>query len=1300
MKPTTLLQIAAMVVLTCAAGLAAADSGTVTGVVTVGGLPAGRASVTLSNEATHYSQTVASDSLGVYLIAKVPSGDGYQLVAKAASGDTARTKVSVAASRTVTVSIEIGAEGVGKNATAASPSPDQAVKTLTRSDLQALPLFDRSYNQMAAFVPGAHDATGEKTSSSFSYAGKQPGTQSVNLDGIPIGVSGTNNAGITYLNDAIQEFSVRENPTSAEIAQATDVRAISQRGGNSFHGSAFGLFNSEAMNWKGPLSAYNGSTFDQAAAYAGSTSAAQLPFNVAGYAVPTNYDSYVATAGGNFDCTDGTGAICNTLFDPSKAPISFDRPLSQQQFGANAGGAIVRDRFFAFASYEGRHLDNPTPIFERVPSAWDRTYDPFATSAFGFGADCVGCNPSGDASYGLDQSILSYFPLSNVNTAAMGAVPNALEFYRGTAPNHSMTHAALLRADIIQSGRQAWSVRYALNRVHELHDDTLPSGSLAGNGYPGNGANRDVLNQNLLVSFRSNFTANVVNDIRFGWNRMHYTETPQDAGFDAAELRAAGLSQVPTIFLSGIDPQLSGQTPGSNGAMPGWSDSWDYGNVGLMYPTLDGLFPMVRLGAPMDAPGAQKSSGYYLNDSASWIHGRHDLRWGLGFQYDTLGYYDGAFARGFMYSGNIGEFTSDAESCNEACGQAFLSPTFDYIFQNARPFQDTLRNFQVNWFVEDTWRLNRRFSLSYGLRWDYFSVPSSDHESLWNYDPVANGLVKEGSTAVVDPFGYACGSGVGPNYDGNGLAWQQNSIQWNCQVAGSGRVFAGNTLNFAPRIGMAWDITGTGRTVLHAGVGMFYDRIPLSSFTHLMFNQPQTLTNPNLREGRIWAQGACALNADCSYGSYNTLTSADPSLQSVPSPFGVSAMDLQHSNQPRVVQINASLQHEVASKLSVEIGYFGTLGRNLPVIHNSNFEQEWGCANEAKSIAQSVLAPVYPAECDNFEYVPIMTMSEQAQSSYQSLVAKVHIGEWHGLRISAGYVLSRSIDNTPSNLFPIIPITLQDNATYNYLGFGNVGDQNGNPTMNCIVWMENCNQAANDWPATTGMPSLPYSTAGGAPLTTPYTIGQNPLDYLINDRGTSDFNSTHRFTLDYVWSIPTKSASRWLSGWGVSGTFIAQSGQPYTLYSEIGGELTQRVSASGPIATSSRPNAAINSTNIVLPSAACLADPTHSPFVDSSNGLLYSHAQVTPCTGTTGRNAFTGPAYANMNLGVSKSFRIFGEGHTLNFRADFFNLFGNDNLYNPISLATTDGFTPNPQFGRIKSAHSPRQIEIGVRFNW
>ena len=227
-----------------------------------------------------------------------------------------------------------------------------------------------------------------------------------------------------------------------------------------------------------------------------------------------------------------------------------------------------------------------------MPSSYDRSHL----------SDFTGLPGYSDAA--LAQSVLSLYPQSNVV-----AVPDVLEFYQGYAPNYTNVNNYLGRIDFTQSDHTDWTFRYNLQNLNQLHDDTLPSSST----YPGNGALRGVLNQNLVGTFTHRFSDQFTNIIRGGFTRFQVQETPQDANFNGSQIGLPN-GAMSTYLLSGLDPQYAGACcPGSstpsNGAWGGWYDSvWSPpSNVPVITPSLDGLFPFARIGAPLGR--SRKTSG-------------------------------------------------------------------------------------------------------------------------------------------------------------------------------------------------------------------------------------------------------------------------------------------------------------------------------------------------------------------------------------------------------------------------------------------------------------------------------------------------------------------------------------------------------------------------------------------------------------------------------------------------------------------------------------------------------------------
>src|SRR6185437_3943084 len=177
------------------------------------------------------------------------------------------------------------------------------------------------------------------------------------------------------------------------------------------------------------------------------------------------------------------------------------------------------------------------------------------------------------------------------------------------APNYTHVDNLLLRADLKQSEKTDWVLRYSVQGLDQLHDDTLPSNSV----YSGNGALRKALNQNGILTNNHRF-ARFTNDVRIGASRFQVLDKAQDANFDPTTI---GLPAGPmlTFLLSGLDSRYSGARKGVTGAMTGWYNAfWNTTNSPTaMAPSLDGLFPFARIGSPLSAPGGRRDTTVFAS---------------------------------------------------------------------------------------------------------------------------------------------------------------------------------------------------------------------------------------------------------------------------------------------------------------------------------------------------------------------------------------------------------------------------------------------------------------------------------------------------------------------------------------------------------------------------------------------------------------------------------------------------------------------------------------------------------------
>ena len=281
-------------------------------------------------------------------------------------------------------------------------------------------------------------------------------------------------------------------------------------------------------------------------------------------------------------------------------------------------------------------------------------------------------------------------------------------------------------------------------------------------------------------------------------------------------------------------------------------------------------------------------------DNIVWFKGKHTVRSGFDLRRLQNVFDNGGFSRGMVVSGDIGEFTSDSETCVKCRHAAFTSPSFDYAIKQPSPYDTTFHSYVVGAYLQDTWRVKQHLTVNLGVRYEYFSPPSETNHQLWNYDPVANGLVRQDTTQVVDSFGNVCV----PGPVSNGLIYPNRArapLPWNCNPNGNGSFVVANTTNFEPRVGVAWS-TPSGNTVIRAGFGIFYDEIPASLMAQLAFNRPtpQSLTNPQTIYGQNYESSICGVWAvrigQLQPGQWRF----SAGFQAASAPFALSAIDPSH----------------------------------------------------------------------------------------------------------------------------------------------------------------------------------------------------------------------------------------------------------------------------------------------------------------------------------------------------------------------------------------------------------------------
>jgi outer membrane receptor protein involved in Fe transport len=210
------------------------------------------------------------------------------------------------------------------------------------------------------------------------------------------------------------------------------------------------------------------------------------------------------------------------------------------------------------------------------------------------------------------------------------------------------------------------------------------------------------------------------------------------------------------------------------------------------------------------------------------------------------------------------------------------------------------------------------------------------------------------------------------------------------------------------------------------------------------------------------------------------------------------------------------------------------------------------------------------------------------------------------------------------------------------------------------------------------------------------------------DKGNADFDIRHRLSLSGIWDVPFAKnmkgpARQILGGWSFAPIITAHTGAPFTVWdcsNPTGSGLCNRmlvVSASALKTTNS-------GTLTPIPNA-----PNQFTYLDLSAQASGVGAYVNPITGTsdfgpypsnmTGRNVFRQPGAWDFNLGAYKSFKLPKEGTSIQFRAEFYNVFNHSNLYADVTSTDISSSTTVPALkGASGTASERRNIQFALKF--
>lgn len=575
-------------------------------------------------------------------------------------------------------------------------------------------------------------------------------------------------------------------------------------------------------------------------------------------------------------------------------------------------------------------------------------------------------------------------------------------------------------------------------------------------------------------------------------------------------------------------------------------------------------------------------------------------------------------------------------------------------------------------YVQDDWRITPRVTLNLGFRYELQGVPTEANNLFGNFEP-----------------------SVGFEQVGKNIS----------------SIYNRDNKNFSPRLGVAWDVTGKGTTIVRAGGSIIYSLLSMNAFLSQQNTQNTVTlglgtvpTGATLLYGTqcpgptgcpgigsitatgvtipgtnlVWQDQSTAIYPPSVVGTTPECGDGQtPDAQGiVPDPCDTFAMN-RNFRTPYVENWTFGIQHAFSGKLSLDATYVGNHGTRLLGVVDLN----------QPDIANGSTTQPFAAQYPFLNYINYL--SNFYGSTYHGLQTTLTARNYHGLDFVAGYTYSHAIDDLSSNWVAFLP---QDSH---------------NPGL---------------------------------------------------DRGSGDEDIRHRFTFSITYSLPEmKTRSQLLEGWQINTIITMQSGQPWGVNDQTNNfaganENSDRWDIYGspanfksggqdslPLCTGPGDGGCTYSTpagTVNMPAAqstafwnACLGHATPGELASlnsaiaqgqggcyvSFNGKSFLLPNAIGFFGAMGRNIFRDTGFHNVDLSISKSFK-FGERMKAQFRVETFNIFNHPNFANPYggtsgygqgatgdpSVVGTFGCgcaTPdNAAFNPVLGSGSARAIQLGLKF--
>jgi hypothetical protein len=817
--------------------------------------------------------------------------------------------------------------------------------------------------------------------------------------------------------------------------------------------------------------------------------------------------------------------------------------LEYNNFGGNFSGPIVKNRVFFFWSEEWRRERRGVVLSSRVPTAAEKAGD-FSGPLTGALPHVPGgvCNPGVDISGCFPGNKIPTNLLSPAGLALVKLYPDptgpGLGNWATTQLQPIDTRQDLLRGDITITDKTNLMVRY----INEKWTHLAASNNFWGDSpYPTLSSDWAQPSHSFAVKLSNTLSSRAVNEFQFSiaGNDIIITTNPETQA-----LQDEIASKFPTVFPH--DETVGGTAPSLFWGAGGYANIWH------------------------QAPWTNREDLFIWKDDFSLIAGAHDLKFGA------------LFSHNFKDEPGVGAGGGNQQLTIQGCGEQTGHCIADLLLRDTVLLNYTeIANTEIaegrwrdyEFYVNDTWKIHPRVTLTLGLRYSQFPAAWEKDNRISNFFPNLYNGVDFNTGLVTAEEAVALGfpkSTVNPYKQG----WQ-------------------------PRMGLAWDIFGTGKTSARLGFGRYMSRSNvIEDLLRLTGNPPWTTT---VSAGSGW-NGSGTTLANCP--TCRSLDTINPGLKNnvagVNPNAGFAAID-PNFRPPESYQWNLTIAHELFKDTVVEASYIGNHGLHI-----------WRRNVNRNDIP---LGPCRGSECDG-----------------SSDSARLQIAR-------AGLNVASPTTHVVQNQGTLIA----DNRLLRNIGNITTDESNGNSTYNAMqLWINRrfTNRLAFQVAYTWG------HAISDVALTSFTNSTSDPFNFRA-DKGDADLDRRQTFVGNLVYVLP--SAKRW----GRAADFALGDWQLNLIASRFGATPIEITTNANTIGTASAVGQRPNYTG--APLYLDTSDATR--FLNPAAFARPAPGQM----GTLGKGSVRGKPITTVDFSMAKNWR-FKERYGLQFRTEFFNLLNHTNF--------------------------------------